>query len=84
MSFNVASFYIYVYQLLVDTSKHLNLYKIEQIDTHILCGILHDNLCPMWCSNEYIDIHNTNVATSSTLHKFKCLFVFTQSLRVQM
>lgn len=25
------------------TSKHLNSYNIEQIDTFVLCGVLHKN-----------------------------------------
>ena len=45
MPFNLASNHIYVIQLCVCTSRHLNLYKIEQIDIHVL----HVIFCPTWC-----------------------------------
>ena len=37
---------IYALQLWVCTSRHLNLYKIEQIGTHVLHVIQHVILCP--------------------------------------
>lgn len=44
MSFNMIS--NYALQLWVCTNKHLNLYKIEQIDTNVIHDIQHENLCP--------------------------------------
>lgn len=41
MPFNVASADIYALQLWVCTSRHLNLYKIEQVETRVTYGIIH-------------------------------------------
>ena len=42
MPFNLATNQIYAPQLWMCTNRHLNLYKVEQIDTHVL----HVIFCP--------------------------------------
>lgn len=41
MPFHLVSFQIYTLQLWVCTNKHLNLYKVEQVDTLVLCNTIH-------------------------------------------
>ena len=45
MSFNLVMNHIYALQLWTCTSRHLNLYKVEQTDTYVL----HVIFCHMWC-----------------------------------
>ena len=49
MLFNLALANIYAIQLLVYISRYLNLYKVEQVDIHVLCDIIHVGSCVGCC-----------------------------------
>lgn len=60
---------IYILQLWVCTGRQLKLYRVEQIDTHVLLGVVRDNSHPTW---HHIMPRKTHIPIYSTLYKFKC------------
>ena len=83
MPFNMTLNYIYDFQLWVCTNRHLNLYKVEQIDTHVLHVILHVIFCPTWCSTCIVSC-STHVFIYLKVEQLKCLFVLIESWRSKL
>lgn len=66
MSFNLDSSHISSFQFRMLINTHLNLYKIEHVNTHILLCCLHPTRYP-----KYVMSGRTHVSTDSSLYTLK-------------
>ena len=76
---NLIATHIYVLQVWVCTSIHLNLYRVEQINIHVL----HVIFCPTWCPTCIVS-SRTRVFIYLKVEQLKCLFVHYESWRLKL